>query len=303
MLGERIAPMLACSAPSPFDSPRHLFEVKWDGTRCLAFLQGGRVRLQNRRLLDITWRYPELSGLARQVRAREAILDGELVVLEGGRPSFPRLQEREHASDPHRAALLARELPATYIVFDLLFLDGRRCTELPLEERRGTLEGIVREGEHLVCSRGVQGQGIAFLREVIRRGLEGVMAKEKASPYLIGRRSRYWLKVKPRRSITCHVVGYTPGRGERAGLFGALLLATPEAGGWVYRGRVGSGLSQGEMVEILRALRSLELPRNPWGWRVPGARWVEPRLRCRVAFQEMTVHGRLRAPVFLELVP
>jgi len=303
MLTARIPPMLAYFAP-PFDSPRHLFEIKWDGTRCLLFLDQGRLRLQNRRLEDITHRYPELAGLAGDLQATNAILDGELVVLADGRPSFPLLQQREQAADPLKISLLARRLPATYIAFDLLFLNDRPRHLLPLEERRALLEGCLRESPRLVLSRAVYEHGRAFFAEAVAQGFEGVMAKALGSPYLIGTRSRFWLKIKPRLTEECVIIGYTPGKGGREESFGALLVAGPEGGRLVYRGRVGSGFDEATLGELTPRLRALETETPPMaGVRVKGARWVRPQLRALVSYQEKTARGHFRAPVFVRLLP
>jgi len=303
MLDDRIAPMLAY-AGMPFDSPRHLFEIKWDGTRCLLFLRGRDIRLQNRRLEDITARYPELARIPQGVRARNAILDGELVVLAQGRPDFGKLQQREQVSSPLKIELLSRQLPATYIVFDLLFLNDARCLEAPLRERKGLLKGILRESPHLVESRYIQEKGKSFFKEVVDQGLEGIMAKALDSPYLIGKRSRFWLKIKPRGRAACYIVGYTPGKGGRAGTFGALAVAAVAEGAWVYRGLVGSGFSDAALTDLTSRLKALRVdaPPIPLKTHVAGITWVRPELRCEVTFQEPTARGRFRAPAFKRLL-
>ncbi len=299
MLDEKICPMLAYAA-DPFDSARHLYEIKWDGSRCLLFLKNGTIRLQNRRLENITHRYPELSDLPRFIQAKNAILDGELVVLRDGLPDFPRLQQREQAADPLKISLLARKLPATYVAFDLLFLNDAACLSLPLRRRKALLREILRESACLVESRYIHKQGVAFFREAVARGLEGIMAKNLASPYLIGKRSRYWLKIKPRLKAECRIVGFTPGEGARAPYFGALLVAARREGELVYRGRVGSGFSTADLEELTKRLRSLETAACPLprGIRVKGARWVRPELAAEIHYQELTPQGRFRAPVF-----
>lgn len=302
MLAARLAPMLAYFSP-PFDSPRHLFEIKWDGTRCLLFLDNGKIRLQNRRLEDITFRYPELAGLAADLKARTAILDGELVVLQDGRPSFRLLQQREQVADPLKISLLARRLPATYVAFDLLLLDDRPRYLLPLEERRALLEGCLQESPRLVLSRAVPEHGRAFFAQAVAQGFEGAMAKAKDSPYLIGTRSRYWLKIKPRLTEECVIIGYTPGKGGRGESFGALLVAGPEGGRLIYRGRVGSGFSEALLAELTGRLKALEVDTPPVkGVRLKAARWVRPELRALVSYQEKTAGGHFRAPVFVRLL-
>jgi DNA ligase D-like protein (predicted ligase) len=304
LLTARIAPMLAYSS-EPFDSDRHLFEIKWDGSRCLLFLQDGRLRLQNRRLQEITYRYPELRGLARQFRVRNVILDGELVVLSQGKSNFGKLQEREQVADPLQIEIRSRVLPATYIPFDLLYLNGQEYLEVALIERKQAMRAILPDSELLLESQYIEERGKHFFREAMAQGLEGIMAKALASPYLIGKRSRHWLKIKPRRQADCYIVGYSPGRGERRATFGSLALATREPQGWVFRGMVGSGFGQAELEAISRrltALRAEDGPAIPLSGAARDLIRVQPRLRCRVSFHEMTRRGHFRAPAFERLL-
>lgn len=300
MLDDKISPMLAYPA-DPFDSRRHLYEIKWDGTRCLLFKKGGDIRLQNRRLETITQRYPELQVLAKQIAAQNAILDGELVVLAGGLTDFPKLQQREHLADPTKISLVSKKIPATFVAFDLLFLNDDKLVTWPLVDRKERLSKILRESPQLIESRFVRERGRVFFREAVSQGLEGIMAKTLDSPYLMGRRSRLWLKIKPRLEKECTVLGFTQGTGARQDTFGALLLATREKGGWRYRGKVGSGFSESDLKEMVRRLKDLQTDGPPLR-RVPavrGVQWVRPELRVRVSFQEETTRGHFRAPVFL----
>ncbi|MBM4273698.1 MAG: DNA ligase [Deltaproteobacteria bacterium] len=299
MLDDKIAPMLAYAA-RPFDSPRHLFEIKWDGARCLLFVKDGKLRLQNRRLDDITYRYPEMASLPRKLKARNAILDGELVVLSQGRSVFAKLQQREQITDPLKIRLLSRRLPAAYVAFDLLYLNDREYLRVPLMERKRLLESIMGESPYLVESRFILEKGRAFFKEAVAQGLEGIMAKALDSPYLIGVRSRHWLKIKPRGQAECYIVGYREGRGARQGLVGSLGVATREAGTWRYRGRVGTGFSEADLAALTPRLQRLktEAPVVPLTAPVKGMVWVRPELRCRVSFHEETARGHFRAPVF-----
>jgi bifunctional non-homologous end joining protein LigD len=303
LLTAKIAPMLAYSS-SPFDSPGHFFEIKWDGTRCILFVQEQSVRLQNRRLQDITARYPEFAGLHRQIKGKNAILDGELVVLSQGRPDFRTLQQREQVADPVKISLLAQQLPATYIAFDVLYHDDKKCLTLPLRQRKEILRDILAASEQVVESGYIREQGKSFYRETVAQGLEGVMAKALDSPYLIGRRSRFWLKIKPRGTATCFIVGYSPGQGARRQFFGSLALATPGDEGWVFRGLVGSGFTVADLEEISDRLKGLKVksPVIPLTGAPRGITWVRPELRCEVTFQEETPRGHFRAPAFKRLI-
>ncbi|QJA06412.1 hypothetical protein FVE67_06180 [Thermosulfurimonas marina] len=296
MLPRVIKPMLA-KLSEPFDSPRFLYEIKWDGTRALFFLEGSALRIQNRRLRDITYRYPEFWGLPQLFSRSGLVLDGEIVVLSGGRPSFRLLQEREHVASRVKIEALSRRLPATYMVFDLLYLEGRSLMETPLRERRRILREILPESPYLVESRYVLEKGRAFFEKVVSEGFEGVMAKDLESPYLPGKRVDFWLKFKARGRCTCLIVGYLL---RPDGTLKSLLLAEPTPEGLVYRGRAASGLSLPEADRLLSRLRALEVPSPPLlrGRRFPqGARWVSPELSCVVSYQEVTSEGRFRAPV------
>jgi ATP-dependent DNA ligase len=189
--------MLA-GASEAFDSEAHLFEVKWDGIRALAFVEGDGYRLLTRHRRDVTDAFPELEGLARLRSGM--VLDGELVVLRDGKPDLGSVQSRQHTADPWKTRNLARTRPVTYVAFDLLVEDFRSVMAEPLADRRRRLREILKglAEPRILFSEGVLGAGTALFVEVCRLGLEGVMAKRLTSRYRAGRRSRAWLKIKPR---------------------------------------------------------------------------------------------------------
>jgi bifunctional non-homologous end joining protein LigD len=191
-----IAPMLAYPSP-PFDSGRHLFEVKQDGWRCLLFLENYELRLQNRRLWDISARFPEFSDLPERFPVKNVVLDGELVVMDQGRSDLRQLQRRAHLANLGKIKIMARQLPASFICFDVLALNGQSYLEAPLMERKQVLHSIMPESELLRESQYITGGGREFFEAAVARGEEGVMAKGLCTPYLIGQRSRHWLKIKP----------------------------------------------------------------------------------------------------------
>lgn len=303
-MNEKIEPMLA-HLSKPFDSPNHIFEIKFDGTRTIAFL-GKTTLLQNRRLLDISYRYPDLKHLYQNIKAKEAILDGEIVLLENGLPNFYKLQEREHQTKKFKIDLLAEQMPATYIAFDLLYLNGKKLISRPLIERRESLAEIVKENKNILVSQYVQEHGICYFKEAVKRGLEGIMAKQIDSPYLIGKRSQYWLKIKNLKTIDCVVVGYTKGEGWRADYFGALVLGCYYEGKLTYIGRVGTGLDIPEFEFITPKLKKLktkdcpfpEKPKLPLDIKVM---WIKPELVCEVKFMNLSRDLKLRAPSFIRL--
>jgi DNA ligase D-like protein (predicted ligase) len=300
--------MLAELAEGPFDSERHLFEVKWDGGRLIAFVDRGRVSLQSRRLLEVTYRYPDLvAALPAALKRRRVILDGEVVAFgDSGRPNFNLLQTREQQQSPFRIRVAAQRVPVTYLAFDVLQVGDKPLISRPLSERRRVLSYLLRPGSPQVAeSQGVVGAGRAFFEAAVARGLEGVMAKRLDSPYLIGRRSGLWRKVKPRQSGVFYIMGYTPGEGWREALFGSLAVGEMSEGRVRYVARVGTGLTEEMLAHLLERLKPLETGEAT---RVAGrggarlVRWVRPVLRCRVSFMERTGSGALRAPVFEGLV-
>jgi len=196
MLPKMIKPMLAQTAKAPFDSEEHLFEIKWDGIRCLAFVEAGCVRLQSRQLFEITRQFPELSSLGRLPCG--TLLDVELVVLKGGKPCFKQMQTRAQLQSPHRILFLSQSAPVTYVVFDILYIRGSSMIAAPLIARRAALNKLLctRSLPGILVSEGITGNGRDFFRQVVELSLEGVMAKHLDSPYLGGRRSRAWQKLK-----------------------------------------------------------------------------------------------------------
>jgi len=298
-LPRTIKPMLAQARAEPFNCDKHLFEVKWDGIRCLSFIEDGRLRLQNRHLIDISDRYPELACL-RELPAG-TVIDGEIVVLEHGRPSFQKLQQRDHLSNPTRIEILSKRMPVTLMAFDLLYVRGRRITGQPLTERRQRLIDLVGRLSHPVAIAPdyIVGHGIEFFTGIVRHRLEGMMAKRIDSPYLIGRRSSDWLKVKVVDTAEFEVIGCVPMRGEKA--IRVLLLGERDQGRLVYKGKVGSGLTRKQrgdlLAELMKAPKLQELVDCPSGsiCRLPG--W-----RCRVRYLGLTEMGHLRTAIFEGLV-
>jgi bifunctional non-homologous end joining protein LigD len=294
----RLSPMLAYSS-QPFDSPEFVFEPKFDGTRCIAFLGEG-IRLQNRRLVNITKRYPELSTLRGRVRAREAILDGEIVVLREGKPDFRSIQMREHAEE-HKADMLSKIYPATYACFDLLYLDGQPLVDLPLRERKTRLREILEEGEEVMYVRHYEEKGKWLFERFRELGWEGIMGKRVESKYQIGRRSRDWLKIKALKTQDCVILGYTPGEGWREDTFGALAIGAYREGKLIFLGKVGTGFDEETLRELKRTLDGMRAEKPVEEEPPYPVIWVRPELVCEVRYVEITPDLKLRAPAFLRL--
>ncbi|PRX50362.1 bifunctional non-homologous end joining protein LigD [Prauserella shujinwangii] len=308
-LPEVLEPMLATAGTLPpvAEDDEWAYEFKWDGVRALARVEGGRATLFSRKGNDITATYPELRGIGEQLGLTQAWLDGEIVALREGRPSFKALQTRMHAGE-QRARQLARHQPVTYLVFDLLHLDGRPCLSVPYAQRRSLLEGLDLGGPHWQLSPSFAGEGAAVVEAAAEQRLEGVIAKRLDSPYSPGRRSPDWLKITDLHTLDAVIGGWRPGEGRRANTFGSLMLGLPEDGGLRYIGQVGTGFTEDMLRTLLAKLRRLERRTSPFTTEVPrdrarGARWVSPKLVGEVVFKDWTPDGRLRAPAWRGLRP
>jgi bifunctional non-homologous end joining protein LigD len=296
----RVAPMLAVPATElPEPEPAWAAEFKWDGVRAVAYLSAGRLRLLSRSGRDMTRAYPELAGLAHQAGTREMVLDGEIAAFAAGRPSFSALQRRMHVAAP--SPRLRAAVPATYLVFDIMELDGESLVSEPYARRRDILEAQQLTSEQVHVPPSFRGGGEAVLAVSIRDGLEGVVVKRLDSPYRPGRRSPDWLKIKNRRLLDVVVGGISPGRGHRAGQIGSLLVGIPGPAGLAYAGRVGTGFTQPELRRLEQLFAPLRRDRPPFAGPVPpapGVTWVEPRVVIEVSYAELTPDGVLRAPSY-----
>lgn len=292
-----IPPMLA-AAGEAFDSDEFAFEVKWDGTRALAFVDApGRYRLLNRRRVDITDRYPELSVAGELPPG--TVLDGEIVVLKGGKPDFQALQSREQARNSINIRFIAARTPATFIAFDQLYDRFRPVMDESYGQRHERVERTLRGfHERVVPSEAVIGSGLAFFEAASEQGLEGIIAKRLSSPYAPGARNGAWIKIKQQHVMLCAIIGFVP---EGEADFGSLVLAAERDGEAIYVGRVGSGLSESKRAEILARLRPLVRSSPVVPCKSKEAVWVEPEVYCRVKYLEQTRSGQLRAPVFVEV--
>ncbi len=309
--------MKAVTGELPVDEAGWGYEIKWDGMRAAALVATDEVRLVGGRGRDLTARFPEQAGLAGAVGAERAALDGELVVLDDqGRPDFGALQRRMHLERPTEAARRASLAPVSYVVFDVVHLDGRDLTPCSYEERRSLLEELIEPDGRWPVPAWHRRDGAALLRVASERRLEGLMAKRVDSRYEPGRRSAAWRKVKVRRRQELVVGGWSAGEGSRGATFGSLLLgyhehdAAPASsesiGPLRYAGRVGTGFTDAELDRLLPLLVGSGRdvcpfdPPPPRPHRV-GARWVAPKLVAEVAFGEWTSDGRLRHPSYLGL--
>jgi len=304
---DALRPMKAVTGTLPADERGWGFEIKWDGVRVLSAIEPERVRLRSSRGNDITGRYPELQALAEALVGHEVVLDGEVVTFdEQGRPSFGRLQSRMHVTNAAAVRQLAESVPITYVVFDLLQLDGHDVMPLPYTERRRLLTELVPDDGCWTVPVHREADGAALLDAVRARGLEGVMAKRLDSPYLPGKRSSSWVKVKARLRQEFVIGGWQPGEKGRAGHLGSLLIGVYDDDVLRYSGKVGTGFTMRELDRLEGLLAPLASDTSPFVPPPPKpiarvARFVRPELVAEVEFGEWTGDGILRHPSYMGL--
>jgi bifunctional non-homologous end joining protein LigD len=296
-----IKPMLTTLVDGPFDDDRWLFELKWDGYRAIAVVEKDGVTLTSRKGLDLLHQFAEMKNLAGAFRSIPVVVDGELCVLDAqGRPDFQALQSR----DKPEARGMKRRKPSavTFVVFDLLYADGRDLRERPLEERKRLLESIVVPERGVLYSGHVVGKGNDLFAMAEQRGLEGIVGKVRISPYR-SIRSREWVKIKAKKRQEFVIGGWTEPRGSRKE-FGSLLVGYYEGGAFTYAGHVGTGFDGKRLTELMKKLKPLERKTSPFvNTPKPNtpAHWVKPELVAEIAFAEWTREGILRQPVFIGL--
>ncbi len=290
-------PMLAAmGSKNDLEREGYIYEPKLDGTRAICYVDS-TMKFVNRRGHELTERYPEFS-FRDQIKARSCVLDGELIVYDNrGNPSFHLLQKREQ-SKTSIAKFLSIQHPATYVVFDILELEGKELLSTRLDERKKIMHAVLREGHHM--------QSIAFTKDGIKlwsvveqRKLEGVMAKRSNSYYEPGKRSNAWLKIKALKTVDCVLLGYT----SEIRTISALALGLFFGDELRYVGRVGTGFTEKYLEElrlVLDGMLAESPPVNSYP-NEPVITWVRPELIAEVEILELTRDKHLRAPSFRRL--
>jgi len=288
-----VEPMLATLIKEPFDNPNWIFEVKWDGYRAIAEIKNGDVSLYSRHRISLDQKFSSIVDSLERLRF-EAVLDGEIVVVDDrGRPNFQMLQDYQKSPKGH----------LIYYVFDLLYFEGHDLTNLPLMRRRELLKKILPSVPKIRFSDHVWKDGVSFFNAAKKKGLEGIMAKHSKSVYLMGRRSRQWLKVKVLLTQEAVIAGFTEPKGSRKN-FGALVLGVFKGNELIFIGHTGGGFSAKTLKGISEKLNPLIRKTSPF--RVEPktntpVTWVKPVLVCEVVFHGWTDEGLMRQPVFLRL--
>lgn len=310
---DTVRPMLPVSAHEPFDSKEHIFELMWGGVRAIAFVRDASVRICGSNGIDLEPYFPELRCIPGMLEARDAIVDGEIIVIDGeGAPAFDALRPRLHA-------IAAETLPPEFTkarkvagqicfqAFDLLWLDGRSMTDRPLWQRKNRLHNVIRPGDEFAAVDFVDDEGIAFFEAVVQKKLEGVVAKEKNSVYIPGRRSPAWRAVRALQSGDFVVGGYTFGGAKRRGeQFSQILLGAFDGQDFDYVGAVSGGMNDAEAKQLIEMLEPTVISRPAFIDPPPVSRlvyWTEPSVVCHVRFSEWSRDGHLRFPIFSALRP
>jgi bifunctional non-homologous end joining protein LigD len=291
-------PELATLTRDRFSDPAWFYERKLDGERCLAFRDGGELRLMTRNRKIVSSTYPELVEAFLAQQADDFVLDGEVVAFSDGQTRFAQLQQRMQVARP--SAELLRTVPVQYYLFDVLWADGTDLRRQPLRERNQRLAQLLDFADPLRYTEHRVGDGVEFYSEACRLGWEGLIAKRADAPYVAGR-TKDWLKFKCENNQEFVIGGYTDPRGSRIG-FGALLLGVYDSDGQlVYAGKVGTGFNEQTLHRLYDELSKLEQDRSPFDRGSPrqaGVHWVKPRLVGQVGFSEWTTAGELRHPRF-----
>lgn len=300
-------PMLADVAKTFKDAENLTYEIKWDGIRTLIHIDNDKVRVMSRSGRDISMHFPELVNGFEHLRLQTAILDGEIVCLdEKGLPVFSKVISRMHSKGEQKIKTLSKSNPAFCYLFDVLYLDGRNVCREPLWRRQEWVKDLIKRGGYYRMSDPLT-DGRTLLKQVKLLGLEGIMIKDKHSPYVVDQRTPHWRKLKIRTTEEVYMIGYTEGKGDRSGGIGSIHTALKkENGEFMYRGKVGTGFDAAKLAKLKRLIDEQEIAkRHPEAENTPENRaslWVEPVLRCEVQYASLTAAGTFREPVFKRIL-
>lgn len=290
---KNISPMLLTES-EPFDSKDHLYELKLDGIRCLAYLDRGYTELRNKRNKILNEIYPELGLIHNSVKKR-CILDGELIVLTNGLPDFYEVQKRSLMRDQFKIDLLSKQKPVQFVSYDILYLDDKEITNLPLYERKNIMDDSIKEDQSISISRYISEKGIEYYNLIVSKGLEGVVAKRKNSKYVFGKRSKDWVKFKKMYDAEFVICGYTP---KEQGEIKSISLGAYHNGKLYYQGNVSLGISN-EASKIIISYSMSNSTNCPFDENTSSSIiWFKPELVCTVKYMMRTNSGHYRHLVF-----
>lgn len=277
---QNIKPMLIGRDEPPFDDKNYIFELKWDGERCIAYLDPrGGTELRNKRNAKMLTKVPELIEIHKQAKVK-CVLDGELMILKEGKPDFFEIQRRSLTTNKFKIELASKKYPATFVAYDVLFYKDEDVTMLPLMKRKRLLENAFKESERLALSRYIEEKGIEFYRLAEAQELEGIVAKRKDSVYIQGKRTKDWAKIKHLKDDDFYICGYI----LKGNNMISLVLGEYEDKVLVYKGHVTMGVGQ-PALQILQQLPQWHPPEHtPSGHGNENAIWVQPIMRGTVRY-------------------
>ncbi|MCL2212979.1 MAG: DNA ligase [Oscillospiraceae bacterium] len=284
--------MLLAKESEPFDDPNFIYELKLDGERCLAYLSADGTEFRNKRHKKMNAHVPELCEIHRQAKV-DCILDGELMVVKDGVPNFYEIQRRSITTNAFKIQLLAKQHPATFTAYDILYYDGEQVTNKPLVERKLLLQSAFDESQRLARSRFVEEKGVALYRLAEQQNLEGIVAKRKDSLYKIGARSKDWIKIKHMQDEDFVICGYII-KAEKELRTASLILGLYEGESLVYQGHVPIGLTR----EDFKIIAKQNAVHCPFERAEEDALYIDPTLVCTVEYMMRSSGGGLRQPVF-----
>jgi len=278
--------MLIAQMQEPFDDPEWIYELKLDGCRCVAYLEGNRVVLRNKRNMELLPKFPELRDIHRQAKER-CILDGELTVMVSGVPDFYELQKRTILTSRTKTLLQAERMPASFVAYDCLQAGDRVLLDVPLTERKQILQELIGENERIAVSRYIREKGRELFQLTVEKELEGVVAKKASSLYYQGKRTKDWIKFKRMADKDFVICGYELGQ------MTSLVLGEYQNGELVYAGTVSWGVRR----EVLKGLEKGNCPFQNYKESGENIVWCIPEKVCTVEYMPNTL-DILRQPVF-----
>jgi len=288
---KNISPMLIAEQREPFNSPNYLYEIKFDGIRCIAYLDKNSTDIRTKKDVNIISKFPELESLHEQVSCK-CILDGELVVLKDGDPDFYEIQRRILMTNSFKIQLATLKLPASYIAYDILYYKDKDILSMPLAERKQLLENVLKENNRLILSRHIEEYGIELFNAVKEKKLEGIVAKKKDSRYEVGKRSKSWIKCKVLNEIDAVVCGYIR---KRDGIV-SIIVGQYQGTKLVYKAHVSLGAG----MKYIREHGYEQISESPFGYAPSGhenAVWINPSIVCTIEYMPDERTG-MRLPVF-----
>ena len=297
-------PMLSdVSKVIPKKAGDYLYEIKWDGIRVMIYKKANEIKILSRSGRDISKQFPEILD-PKWIRVQEAIIDAELVCLDAeGRPVFSDIISRMHSMGASKIEHLSKSKKACLYTFDCIFINGKEMISMPFEKRHDWLEAIIKTGDLIRISNTFE-DGAALYEAAKQMNLEGIMAKKKKGKYTLGARSDAWKKIKFRQSMECHIIGYTEGKGDRKGVFGALHIATKIDGAWKYYGKVGTGFDRTKLEDIWFKIKDLAPSPKPINVNIEEenrTKWINPSYLCEVTYASLSSNETLREPVFIKM--